>query len=183
MFNRRFHEVKPGLRVFGRCISFADIYVNNRDERRMTVALRNDSDIDVEPEEVTARYAMLRQNGMVELYNGYLVNVDALASMRLSSAEIKLKFEGGEGTKTIIKKNIRSVKSVKGHAAEMPHDQFDQLRSDLQSIQGEVLQNIDNMQATIEGLILQVINLEAGVVNLNAGLSANSLQADSIQVG
>ena len=182
MFNRRFHEVKPGLRVFGRCLSFADSFVNHRGDREMTVALRNDSDITVTGD-VNARYAYLKQRGMFELYDGFLVNIDNIASMELGNTEIVLNFSGKEGKKVLQKKKVPSPKRMKEHLAQIPHNQFDQIRNDLHQIEGEVLQNIDNMQETLEGLILQVINLEAGIVNLNAALASNSLQADSIQVG
>ena len=182
MFNRRFHEVKPGLRVFGRCLSFADSFVNHRGNREMTIALRNDSDITVTGD-VNARYAYLKQRGMFELYDGFLVNIDNIASMELGNTEIVLILLWQGRQKGFTEKESAKPQADEGTLGTDPHNQFDQMRNDLHQIEGEVLQNIDNMQQTIEGLILQVINLEAGIVALNAGLAANSLQADSIQVG
>ena len=70
MFNRRFHEVRSGMRVFGRSVSFAEIYTDNKNVRNLRVALRSDSDVIVKGDEVSTRYQKLSNAGMLELYYG-----------------------------------------------------------------------------------------------------------------
>ena len=70
----------------------------------MTVALRNDSDITV-TDDVNSRYAYLKQQGMFELYDGFLVNIDNIASMELGNTEIVLNFSN-KGKKVLQKKKV-----------------------------------------------------------------------------
>ena len=183
MFNRRFHEIRAGLRVFGRSISFVEVYVNHRDDRAMRVALRNDSDVIIDSNQIDTRYAALKASGMIELYDGYLINPDNVAYVQLDEREIRLSFEGKEGTKVLVPNTKNAVNRVNPYRAELPGDDFVAIKATLSDMQGEIPDSYENLQETVEGLILQVINLEAGLIAVNSGLSSGSLQANSIQVG
>jgi len=171
------------MRVFGRSVSFAEIYTDNKNVRNLRVALRSDSDVIVKGDEVSTRYQKLSNAGMLELYYGYLINPDNLAYVQIKDKEIKLSFEGKEGTKVLTPHSKGKVNKVNPYRAELPAADFNAMKDALRAMQGEVLDSIDNIQDAVEDLTLQVVNLENAALSVNAGLASGSLQVNSIQVG
>ena len=74
--------------------------------------------------DVNARYAYLKQRVMLELYDGFLVNIDNIAGMELGNTEIVLNFATvGKKAKKCFrseKKKVPSPKRMKEHLAQDP---------------------------------------------------------------
>ena len=82
-FNSKFHQIKPGHKVFSGCVSYIEQYTErlgpNKGKFVLHIALKNDSDIELSSPNQHSRMSYFRNSGLVEILPDLLVNPEAVA--------------------------------------------------------------------------------------------------------
>ena len=184
-FNSKFHQIKPGHKVFGGCVSYIEQYVErlgpNKGEFVFHIALQNDSDIEMSSPNQHSRMSYFRNSGLVEILPDLLINPEAVAQFTVGNDRLRLILAGGEGQIDITRGKTRS-RSALGVYTVRDAD-FNTTRQAVETMKGDEPANILNMQQTLEDMVETFANIQGALDATNAGLNSGTLLVDRIEVG
>ena len=184
-FNSKFHQIKPGHRVFGGCVSYIEQYVERRGPSKgefvLHIALRNDSDIEMSSPNQHSQMSYFRNSGLVEVIPDLLVNPEAVAQIVTGDDRLRLILAGGEGQIDISRGKSRSRNDLGIYTVR--DADFGPTRSAIEGMQGDEPANISNIQQTLEDMVGTFANIQTALDATNDGLASGTLLVDRIEVG
>ena len=184
-FNSKFHQIKPGHKVFGGCVSYVEQYVERRGPRKgefvFHISLKNDSDIELSSPNQHSQMAYFRNSGLVEVLPDLLVNPEAVAQIVTGDDRLRLILAGGEGQIDITRGKSRSRNNLGIYTVR--DTDFGATRSAIEGMQGDEPANISNIQQTLEDMVGTFANIQTALDATNTGLASGTLLVDRIEVG
>lgn len=184
-FNSKFHQIKPGHKVFGGCVSYVEQYVERRGPNKgqfvLHIALKNDSDIELSSAKQHSQMAYFRNSGLVEVLPDLLVNPEAVAQSIVGDDRLRLVLAGGEGQINITRGKARSRSDLGIYTVR--DAEYATVRSVIDGMQGDEPANISNIQQTLEDMVSTFTNIQTALDATNTGLSSGTLLVDRIEVG
>ena len=184
-FNSKFHQIKPGHRIFGGCVSYVEQYVERLGPRKgdfvLHIALKNDSDLLLNSPNQHSQMSYFRNSGLVEVLPDLLVNPEAVAQVITGDSRLRLILAGAEGQIDITRGKSRMRNDLGIYTVR--DGDFDATRAAVEGMQGDVPANISNMQETLEDMVDTFTNIQTALDATNTGLASGTLLVDRIEVG
>ena len=184
-FNSKFHQLKPGHKVFGGCVSYVEQYVERRGPRKgefvLHIALKNDSDIELSSPNQHSQMSYFRNSGLVEVIPDLLVNPEAVAQIVTGEDRLRLILAGAEGQIDITRGKSRSRNDLGIYTVR--DADYGPTRTAIESMQGDEPANITNIQETLEDMVSTFANIQGALDATNSGLASGTLLVDRIEVG